>query len=269
MTVVIGTVPYLNEKPLTRWFTHTEEGRDSGIEVISAVPSALARMLQSGEIVAALVSSFEYFRTPGYAIVPGVSISGQDDIESVRAFARLPWRQVQTLALDTSSLTSVALLKMVLAEQFDAHPAFINHPPDLAAMLQVADAALLIGDKGWLADDAGLNTLDLGHAWRRLTRLPFVYAVWLGRPENITPHLVRALQTAKEWGRTQTDAIAPEQAALLGCTTQMCRHYLDDVMDYDLGEEHWDALETFGAKAYANGLLPAAPGPLQVASARG
>ena len=75
MSVVIGSVPYLNEKPLTRWFTHTDEGRASGIEVIYAVPSQLAVMLASGEITAALVSSFEYFRTPGYGILPGVSIS--------------------------------------------------------------------------------------------------------------------------------------------------------------------------------------------------
>ena len=217
MSMVIGTVPYLNEKPLTRWFTQTEEGRASGIEVVPAVPSALARMLTDGEIAAALVSSFEYFRTPGYAIVPGVSISGQDHIESVRAFSRLPWRKTESVALDTSSLTSAALLKIILAEQQDSHPAYLHHAPDLPAMLRVADAALLIGDQGWLADDAGLNTLDLGHAWRRLTGMPFVYAVWLARPEHVTTHLTESLTRAKEWGRTQIDAIAEEESARLNC----------------------------------------------------
>jgi chorismate dehydratase len=268
MSIVIGSVPYLNEKPLTRWFAHTDEGRASGIEVVYAVPSELARMMGAGEIAAALVSSFEYFRTPGYAIAPGVSISGQDDIESVRAFSRLPWRNTQSVALDTSSLTSVALLKILLAEQFDAHPAFLNHAPDFESMLQSADAGLLIGDKGMLFDGTGLNVLDLGRGWRRLTRLPFVYAVWMGKAENLTPHLIESMNTAKDWGRTQIAAISEEQAARLGCSTETCRHYLADVMDYDLDDEHRQALETFGAKAYANGLLPAAPGPLQFASAR-
>jgi chorismate dehydratase len=267
MGVVIGSVPYLNEKPLTRWFAHSEAGRASDIEVVYAVPSELARMLETGEIVAALVSSFEYFRTPGYAIVPGVSISGQDEIESVRAFSRLPWRATQSVALDTSSLTSVALLKILLAEQFDSHPAFINQAPDFESMLRVADAGLLIGDKGMLFDGTGINVLDLGHGWRRLTRLPFVYAVWMGKAESLTPSLIEALNTAKDWGKTQIEPIAAEQAERLNCPVEMCRHYLSEVMDYDLGEEHRQALELFGAKAYANGLLSGAPGPLGIVSA--
>lgn len=265
MSILIGSVPYLNEKPLTRWFSHTDEGKASGIEVLYAVPSVLARMLASGEIAAALVSSFEYFRTPGYAIAPGVSISGQDDIESVRAFARVSWRKIESLALDTSSLTSVALLKILLAEQLGSHPAFLQAAPDKEAMLAMADACLLIGDKGWLADGEGLSVLDLGHAWRRLTGLPFVYALWLGRAENLTPPLLAALATAKAWGLTQFESIAGEEAERIGTTKKHCRHYLSDVMDYDLGEEHLQALETFGAKAWTNRLLQDPPGPIVVA----
>ena len=264
MTIRIGSVPYLNEKPLTRWFSHTDDGRKSGIEVVYAVPSQLARMLADGEIAAALVSSFEYFRTPGYVIAPGVSISGQGDIESVRAFAKLPWRKVESLALDTSSLTSVALLKILLAEQLDSYPAFLHAAPDLDSMLAQADACLLIGDKGMLASGDGLNIVDLGRGWRRLTGLPFVYAVWLGKPDQITPHLIDSLATAKEWGLTQIDAIAAEEAERIGTTVRQCRHYLTEVMDYDLGEEHQEALALFGAKAYSQQLLPTPPVPVSV-----
>ncbi len=264
MIIQIGSVPYLNEKPLTRWFSHTDEGRASGIEVVYAVPSQLARMLESGEIAAALVSSFEYFRTPGYAIAPGVSISGQGDIESVRAFAKVPWRKIESLALDTSSLTSAALLKILLAEQLDSYPAFLHAAPDLDAMLAQADACLLIGDKGMLANGEGLNVLDLGRAWRRLTGLPFVYAVWLGKPENITPHLTEALKVAKAWGLTQIETIAAEEAVRIGASVRQCRHYLTDVMDYNLDEEHQEALALFGAKAHAQQLFPGPTPPVRV-----
>ena len=261
---LIGSVPYLNEKPLTRWFSHTDEGRASGIEVVYAVPSQLARMLEGGEIAAALVSSFEYFRTPGYVIAPNVSISGQSDIESVRAFAKVPWRKIESLALDTSSLTSVALLKILLAEQLDSYPAFLHAAPDLESMLAQADACLLIGDKGMLASGDGLNVLDLGRAWRRLTGLPFVYAVWLGKPENITPPLTEALAAAKAWGLTQIEAIAAEEAVRIGTSVRQCRHYLTEVMDYNLGEEHKEALAMFGAKASAQQLFSGSPPPIRV-----
>ncbi len=265
MSIRIGSVPYLNEKPLTRWFHHTEDGRASGIEVVYAVPSELARMLAGGEIAAALVSSFEYFRTPGYALAPGVSISGQGDIESVRAFARVPWRKIESLALDTSSLTSAALLKILLAEQLESHPAFLHAAPNLQAMLAVADACLLIGDAGWLADGTDLNVVDLGRGWRRLTGLPFTYALWMGRPENLTPHLSESLAAAKAWGLTQIDAIAAEEAVRIGTTARRCKHYLTEVMDYDLGDEHLEALTLFGAKAHARQLLPHPPAPVFVA----
>jgi len=256
MSIVIGSVPYLNEKPLTRWFNHTDAGRQSGIEVVYAVPSQLATMLAAGEISAALVSSFEYFRTPGYKIVPKVSISGQDEILAVRAFSKLPWRLVQSVALDTSSLTSVALLKILLEDVYNTYPDFINNPPNLETMLSLADAALLIGDLGMLAQSDGLFTLDLGDAWRRLTGHPFVYAVWLGKEESLTPELVGALQTAKTWGLTQIETIALEQADLLNCPVALCRRYLNEIMDYDLGEDELAGLEEFGLRAYHHQLLP-------------
>ena len=230
MSMKIGSVPYLSGKPLTWWFRHTDAGRKSGVEVVYAVPSVLARMLEAGEIGAALVSSFEYFQTPSYAIVPGISISGQDKIESARAFARAPWRKIESLALDTSSLTSAALLKILLAEQLDSHPAFLRAAPNLDSMLAQADACLLIGDQGLIADGQGLNVLDLGHAWRRLTGLPFVYAVWMGKEANLTPHLVQSLVTAKAWGLTQIAAIAEKEAQHIGATFPQCRHYLSEVM---------------------------------------
>lgn len=256
MSITLGSVPYLNEKPLTRWFAHTDEGRNSGIKVIYAVPSALAVMLAAGEIEAALVSSFEYLQTPGYQIVPNVSISTRDEVLSVRAFARLPWRLVQTVALDTSSLTSSALLKVLLADLYHAYPAYIHQPPNLETMLAAADAGLLIGDAGMLAIDEGLYTLDLGAAWRQLTGLPFVYACWIGREDVLTPGLIETLQAAKAWGLTQLEPIAGEQADLLGCPVSLCSRFLSDIMDYDLGEEELAGFQEFGDRCFHHQLLP-------------
>lgn len=251
---LIGSVPYLNGKPLTRWF-QTDEGKASGIEVLESAPAHLAHMLERGEIAAALVSSFDSFRHPEYAIVPGVSISGQGEIKSVRAFSRIPYAMVQTIAMDSSSLTSVALITILLAELYDSHPQRLSMAPDLAAMLSRADAALLIGDQGMLADGSGLEILDVGKAWRKLTGLPFTYAVWLGKPENITPDLIRALQSAKQYGLTQIEAIAGEEADRLGSPYAVCYDYLTRVMDYDLSDEHFQALALFKDKSREHGLV--------------
>ena len=259
MNTIIGSVPYLNEKPLTRWFHHTLEGRSSNIDVVYAPPSELALMLRAGDIDAALVSSFEYFKTPGYTIVPGVSISTQYDVMSVRAFSPIPWKQIESIALDTSSLTSAALMKILLAEQYQSYPTYIHHRPNLQEMLAIADSALLIGDNGMLADGTGLRTLDLGQAWRQLTNLPFVYAVWLAKDVQTADELKAPLRLAKAWGLTQIDEIASDEARRLSCPIDLCLHYLTQIMDYDLNESHFEALDLFGAKAKSLGLLSETP----------
>jgi chorismate dehydratase len=252
--IVIGSVPYLNAKPLIRWFD-TPEGRESGIEVVEAPPAHLARMLDAGEISAAMVSSFEWFRRPRLAYVPEVGICGQDEIKSVRAFSKIPFGMAHSVAMDSSSLTSVALLTILLAELYHVHPQHLTMPPDLGAMLSAADACLLIGDNGMLADASGLSVLDLGLAWRRLTGLPFVYALWLGEPERLTPNLVEALQTAKAYGETQFEAIAADEARRLGCDSSVCLDYVERVMDYNLDENNLRGLEKFREKVFEHNLL--------------
>ena len=254
MATLIGSVPYLNARPLIHWFG-TDEGRASGIEVIEETPSRLAAMLADRKIDAALVSVFASFQQPELVVLPGVSISGQGEIKSVRAFSHIPFSMIHSVAMDTSSLTSVALLKILLAEVYNSHPQAINVDPDLETMLSRADAALLIGDPGMLANDNGLRVLDLGESWRRHMGLPFTYAVWLCRPESASDHLIDTLQTAKEYGVAHADIIARQQASKLGCPYQMCYDYIIDIMDYDLGEEHQAAIAAFQCKCREHGLL--------------
>jgi chorismate dehydratase len=253
-SIRIGSVPYLNGKPLTRWF-QTPEGLSSGIEVIEARPSELAVMLERGELAAALVSSFEALRRPDFAWAPGVSIGGQDEIRTVCAFSQIPYGMVQTVAMDTSSLTSVALLTILLAEVFNRHPQHLAMPPDLPSMLQAADAALLIGDPCMRADRRGLEVLDLGKTWRRHTGLPFVYALWIGRPESITPHLSDALLTAKDYGLTKLDEIADEESKRLDRPFDECYEYVSRIMDYNLDEQLLQGFSTFRDKVFSNNLL--------------
>jgi len=82
-----------------------------------------------------------------------------------------------------------------------------------------------------------------------------VYALWIGRPENITDQLAHALHRAKEWGMTQTDAIATEESARLSVDYSVCHDYIANVMDYDFCQSHEEALALFRAKCAEHGLL--------------
>ena len=112
------------------------------------MPSRCARELADGVIDVGIIPVVEYARSPRpYWIVPDIAIGSQGPVLTVRLFCRRPLPQVERIALDTSSRTSVALLSILLREKFALTPQLIEAPPDLAAMLDVADAALLIGDQ--------------------------------------------------------------------------------------------------------------------------
>jgi chorismate dehydratase len=257
--IVIGSVPYLNGKPLIHWFSDTEEGRASGVRVVEAVPSKLAVMLERGDVAAALVSSFELFRSPGLVYAPGVAVAADGPVLSVRMLSKVPIPEVRSVALDTSSLTSVALLKILLAEKFGLTPAYLPHPPDLERMLSEANAALLIGDLGYRDYGPEFHALDLGAGWKELTGLPFAYALWIGYPDRLTPDLAATLVRAREWGEAHLEDVARAEFPRLSETYERSHYYLTRVMRYAAGPREEEALRLFGAKAYAHGLLPAPP----------
>jgi len=257
--IVIGSVPYLNAKPLIHWFTDTEEGRESGVRVVETVPSQLAVLLERGEVAAALVSSFELFRTPGLVYAPGAAVAADGPVLSVRMLSRMPIPEVRRGAPDTSSLTSVALLKILLAERHGPTPQYLPHPPDLERMLAEADAALLIGDKGYRDYGPAYHALDLGAEWKALTGLPFAYALWIGYPDRLTPELAATLVRARAWGEAHLDDVAHAEFERLDETYGRTHYYLTQIMRYAAGLREEEALRLFGEKAYAQGLLSDRP----------
>lgn len=252
----IGSVPYLNAKPLVDWF-HSPEC-DADVEIIYAVPSELARMLRDNRLDVANVSSFEGLQNPEFALVPGISISAYGAVKSVRLFSRAPLESLTSVALDTSSLTSTALTKILLSEAFHVAPRYVPHAPDLEAMLQVADAGLIIGDLKLFDLHEGTTVYDLGQGWHELTGLPFVFAGWLARTDSADPEITKVLTRAKLWGLARLDELATKWSARLDVPLDRCLDYLDNVMNYDLTPEQQIGLRTYQQKCVEHGLLPAA-----------
>ncbi len=251
----IGSVPYLNAKPQVDWF-HSSDC-DAEAALTYAVPSRLAEMLRADELDVANVSIFEALQNPELVIVPGISISAYRAVKSVRLFSRVPMEQIQSVALDTSSLTSNALLQILLRESFGLSPRYIHHAPDLDAMLAQCDAGLIIGDLKLFDLMPGTVVYDLGQGWHDLTGLPFVYACWLAREDRISEEMTQILTAAKKWGLSRLEELAVKWSAILNLPLDRCLDYLIHVMNYDLTPEQMEGLRLYQQKCFAHGLIPA------------
>jgi chorismate dehydratase len=239
----MGAVGYLNARPLT-WALDREPQR---WQVRYDVPSACAELLHEGRIDLGLVPSIEYLRSPDYRFVPGVGIGSRGPVASVALYSRLPVGDIRRIALDTSSRTSVALIRVLCRHRFAIDPEFVHHGPDLDAMTRDHDAGLLIGDPAFDAehDARGLTKIDLGEHWTAMTGLPFVYAAWTGRPGAATSNDVAALQVAQREGVAAREAIAAEYGRGDAARARRASLYLRDNVRYGLGAQEAAGLQLF------------------------
>lgn len=249
MSVVrLGAVEYLNARPLV----FRLEGSPR-FDVRFDWPSRCAALLHDGVIDLGLIPSIEYLRAPqsargerAYRIVPDLAITSHGPVASVAIFTTKPIGDVRSIALDTSSRSSVALTRVLCARAFGINPELRQHGPDLPAMLLVNDAALLIGDRALLIESGPLRIgdrevmvekIDLGQTWRRTTGLPFVYAFWAGRGGAITDEDVRSLQAARDAALLDLETVAAEYFGDDPALASLGARYLRDNIRYRLGED--------------------------------
>jgi chorismate dehydratase len=239
----LGAVSYLNARPLT-WALDRAPER---WRIRYDVPSACADLLHSGDIDLGLIPSIEYLQSPDYRFVPGIGIGSRGPIASVALYTRLPIGAIRRLALDTSSRTSVALVKVLCRHRFQVEPEFVHAGPDLGWMTRECDAGLLIGDPAFDADHEALDLqkIDLGAAWTEMTGLPFIYAAWTGRPGGAGASDVEALQCARDEGVAATEAIAAEYAGGDESRSARAAGYLRDNVRYGLGPQEAAGLQLF------------------------
>lgn len=198
----VGSVRYLNAVPLTRGLED---------EVVFKTPAELAAMLRRDELDAALVSLTEVLFNDRYDVLDGVAIASLGEVYSVILAHRLPLAELKEIFCHTASLSSVNLLKVLLAER-GLKPEFKPLPDHRTAAQH--DAVLLIGDPAIDFQRAPHEheVLDLGAAWSELTKLPFVYAVWALRRGMENSQLRRQLRDAKDFGLDTLDHIIHSRA---------------------------------------------------------
>ena len=230
----IGAVNYLNSKPLIHGLTDSGQSRDGQeYRLLLDLPSRLADSLAEHRIDVALIPSVEFFRNPNYTIVSDACIACSGPVMSVKLFFRVPPRKVQRLALDEGSRTSVALARILLDELHGVSPELEPLPIGSDASDTDADATLLIGDRAMHPPlEPFVEVWDLGEKWCEWSRLPFVFAMWVGRPCANLASIGPLLSDARNLGLTATDEIAEREAALLDIDPKIAASYLRDNLHF-------------------------------------
>ncbi|MBU6409545.1 MAG: menaquinone biosynthesis protein [Verrucomicrobia bacterium] len=228
----IGSVNYLNAAPLTR-------GIES--ELIFATPARLAEMLGRDELDAALVSITEVLFNDRYDVLDGVAIASLGEVYSVVLAHRKPIEEAREIYCDTASLTSVNLLKVLLAGR-GLFPQF--KPLESHSAAAQKDFALLIGDPAidFRRGPHDHEIFDLGAAWTELTRLPFVYAAWALRRGIENAELRRELREAKKFGMETLDFLIENRAEY---DRDFRRDYLEWNIHYHLAADEKRSIGVF------------------------
>jgi chorismate dehydratase len=260
----ISAISYLNTAPLMWDFERGDADRD--FDVSYTLPSACAHALETGAADIGIIPAAAYTQVPGLIVLPGIAIASRQPVRSILLVSKLPLEEIRTVALDTSSITSVALTKVLFEKWLGGGRTFTTMAPDIERMLALNDAGLVIGDPALQIDRARFRTLDLAEEWIRYTGKPFVFAFWAVRQDALRDaspdlDLAAVFRKSRDHGleSSSLDQIAREWAPRLRLTESDVRVYLTENIHYHLDAACLEGLQLFYRYAAEIGALPAAP----------
>jgi len=258
----ISAISYLNTAPLMWDFEHAKASLD--FEISYTVPSQCAGQLQAGTADIGIIPAAAYATIPDLVILPGVAIAARRAVRSILLVSKAPLEETRTVALDSSSLTSVALTKILFARWWGGERSYTLMAPDVEKMLGQHDAALLIGDPALQVDRSLCHTYDLAEEWIRYTGKPFVFAFWAVRQaalRDAPTDLAAVFQQSRDHGlqASSVEVIAREWAPRLGLTEADVRSYLTQNIHFQLDAGCLEGLQLFYRYAAEAGALPEAP----------
>jgi chorismate dehydratase len=281
--VRVGRIPYINCYPVYG-------AVDRGIvqlqgRVVDGIPSELNRRMENGQLDVSVISAVEYARQASrYLLLPDLAITSDGPVRSVLLFSKRPAEDLEgcRVLLTRSSMTSVALLRLLFEDVWGACPDFAAGDAEIVdlarfasepheARLVIGDAALLLGAqlRGSRAADGAATpewpptagypyVYDLGAEWKRWTGLPFVFAVWVAQrtaPVRDALAVHARLIESRDWGLTHLDDLAEQAARTTGAARAVCSEYLSG-LDYRLSYAHLAGLTDFFRRLAAAGQVP-------------
>jgi chorismate dehydratase len=259
----ISAISYLNTAPLMWDFEYGEAG--SHFEISYTIPSGCARALAEGSADIGIIPAAAYTQISGLEILPDVAIASKRAVRSILLVSKMPFKKVRSVALDSSSMTSVALAKLLLKWR-GLQPRYTSMPPDIKKMLAEHDAGLVIGDPALQLDQTRCYTLDLAEEWIRVTGKPFVFAFWAVRREalreaNPAVDVAKIFRDSRDHGLQpgNLSKIVSQWSAKLDMDAEEVQSYLTQNIHYNLDPECLEGLRLFYQDAAEAGALPDAP----------
>ncbi|MGO4369534.1 menaquinone biosynthesis protein [Paenibacillus sp. 2TAB19] len=261
--ITIGTIDYANAWPL---FHQLESfAGHVNYESISRYPAELNRLLQAGELDISAISSYSYgLHSESYMLLPQLSVGSTGPVHSILLFLKEPLelKRPSTIAVTSTSATSVNLLKILMEMYYECSPSYVTAEPRLEEMLRDADAALLIGDPAIHAswNEQGLHVIDLGRLWNEWTGLGMTYAVVAARKEVIhsNPEAVQAAYDAilkcKQHNQNHLEPLIRQACKQLGGDAAYWDMYFHS-LQYDFGSKLQEGLALYFRYAKQLGLL--------------
>ena len=245
-------------------FEHGEAAHD--FDIAYTLPSACARSLAEGTADIGIIPAAAYAEIPGLQILPEVAIASRRAVRSILLVSKVPIDKVRSVALDTSSMTSVALTKILFEKWLGGARTYTSMAPVIEQMLVGHDAGLLIGDPALQIDRSRFHTLDLAEEWIRYTGKPFVFAFWAVRNNALQEaapslDLSSVFQNSRDHGleASALNQIACEWAPRLEISEADVRSYLTQNIHYHLDAGCLNGLQLFYRYAAEVGALPTVP----------
>ena len=260
----VCAVSYLNTAPLVWGLSH---GPQQGVFDLSfELPSVCADQLREASVDVGLIPIIELARQPDTLVVPGCAIASEGAVRSILLVSKKPFDEVESFAADSGSRTSVVLTQIIAARKHGLRLRVRPYPPKLDEMLELADAALVIGDAALRLDPKletwrgrPVHVYDLGAEWMEMTSLPMVFAVWASKKSTSDASSVATLNESGAYGKAHLDEIVAGESERLGFTTELVHEYLTKYIRFDLGEREREAMRLYLRLAAELGLVEARP----------
>ena len=261
----ISAISYLNTAPLMWNFEHgfEREKLRQKFHVDYTLPSRCAQMLADGSADIGIIPVAAYTSIENLLILPDIAIASHDAVRSILLVSKMPLEQIRTVALDSSSRSSAALVQVLFAKHWTQEAKFVPAQPQLEPMLDTCDAALLIGDPALKVDRSRFLTWDLAHEWRTFSGKPFVFAFWAVRgtsaSEDELAYVGEIFRGSRDAGLAHLPEISREWSQTLDLSPEFITSYLTENIQYSLDAENIAGMQLFFELAAELKVLPPAP----------